>query len=57
MSCGQADGFWLVNVSGLGRGEPGVELGEGGGGELGEGESAFGVLVCLLGRLVSGRGD
>ncbi len=32
---GEADGFGLVDVGGLGRGEPGVELGEGGGGELG----------------------
>ena len=34
MSGGQTDGFGLVDVGGLGVGEPGVELGEGGGGEL-----------------------
>jgi hypothetical protein len=31
----------------LGEGEPAVELGEGGGVELGAREGAFGVLVCL----------
>lgn len=32
---GEADGFGLVHARGLGESEPGVELGEGGGGELG----------------------
>ena len=31
MGRGQADGFGLVDVGLLGMGEPGVELGEGGG--------------------------
>ena len=35
--------------------EPGVELGEGGWGELVQGERAFGVLVCLGGVFGSGR--
>ena len=48
---GEADGFGLMDVRGLGGGEPGVELGEGGSGEGGEGEGAFDVLVGLLGRV------
>ena len=38
----------------LGVGEPGVELGEGGGGELVPFEGSFCVLVCLLGLLIAG---
>ena len=38
-------------------GEPGVELGEGGCGELVALEGAFGVLVGLLGGFVAGGGD
>ncbi len=57
MRGGEADGFGLVDVRGLGSGEPGVELGEGGGGEVGELEGALFVLVCLLGVLVAGGGD
>ncbi len=34
MGGGQADGLGLVDVGLLGMGEPGVELGEGGGREL-----------------------
>ncbi len=55
MGGGEADGFGLVDVGGLGGGEPGVELGEGGGGELGAFQGAFCVLVCLLGGFVAGR--
>jgi len=36
-----------VDAIGLGVREPGLELGEGGGEELGAGERAFGVLVGL----------
>lgn len=54
---GEADGFRLVDGGGLGGGEPGVELGEGGGGELREGEGPFGVLVGLLSGFVGGGGD
>ena len=55
---GEADGFGLVDGRGLGMREPGVELGEGGGGELGEGEGAFGVLVGAGGGgLSAGWGD
>lgn len=57
MGGGEADRFGLVDVGGLGGGEPGVELGEGGGGELGAVEGAFGVLVCLLGGFVAGGCD
>lgn len=47
MGSGQANGFGLVDVGLLGVGEPGVELGEGGGGELVALQGAFCVLVGL----------
>ena len=37
--------------------EPGVELGEGGRVQLGAGERAFGVLVCLAGGALARWGD
>jgi len=46
-----------VDVGGLGVGEPGVELGEGGRVELGAVEGAFGVLVGLFGGGGGGGGD
>lgn len=54
---GEADGFGLVDARGLGVREPGVELGEGGWGELGAVQGAFGVLVGLFGGGVGGWGD
>lgn len=56
-SGGEAGRFRLVDVVGLGVGEPGVELGEGGGGEFGEGEARLEVLVGLVGGWVAGGGD
>ena len=57
MRGGKADGFGLVDVGGLSGGEPGVELGEGVGGELGALEGTFGILVCLLGGFVASRSN
>ena len=57
---GETDGFRLVHGGrgGLGVYEPDVELGEGGRGELGAGEGAFGVLVGAGGGgLGAGGGD
>ncbi len=53
----EADGLGLVDVGGLGDGEPGVELGEGGGGELGALEGTFGILIGLLSAFVTGGSD
>ena len=57
MAGGEADCFGLVDGGGGGVGEPGVELGEGGGRQLGAGEGVFGVLVCLLRGGRAGGGD
>ncbi len=57
MAGGETDCFGLVDEGGGGVGEPGVELGEGGWGELDAGEGVFGVLVCLLRGGGTGGGD
>ena len=58
MRSAETDGLGLVDGLGVaGVGEPGVKLGEGGGGELGAGEGAFCVLVCLRGSIAAGGGD
>lgn len=54
MCGGQADGFGLVDVGVAGGGEPGVELGEGGGVELGALEGTLCILVRLRGGIGAG---
>ncbi len=46
-----------MDAGGAGVGEPGVELGEGGGAELVTFEGAFCVLIGLLSGLGAGGGD
>lgn len=54
---GEADGFGLVDEVLLRAAEPGVELGEGGGGELRAGEGGPRVLGGLGGGEGAGGGD
>ena len=54
---GEGDGFGLVDFFGGGVFEPGVELGEGGGVELGDFEGAFCVLLGLGGVVCAAGGE
>ncbi len=54
---GEADCLGLVHGRGSGLRKPRVELGERRGGELGTGERAFGVLICLRVGIRAGWGD
>ena len=57
MAGGEADGFGLVDPAVLGVREPGVELSEGGGGEIDVGERGLFVLRGLRGGRLGARGD